>query len=238
MNLSVIIPVYNEVRTINQIINKVLNVKTQYKEIIIVDDNSTDGTKKELENYKNNNLFKILHHKNNKGKGACLITAIPHLTGDYVIIQDADLEYDPEDFLNFINLVENKPEIKVIYGSRVLKRNIIQKGFIVKFRIFANYVLTTLSNILNNQNLTDAHTCYKFIDVKVMKKMNLIQNDFSICPEITTKLNHLGFEIIEIPVRYNGRNYSDGKKIRFKDAVIAFYTLIKFRFFWKQINKK
>ena len=92
MNLSVIIPVYNEVRTINQIINKVLNVKTQYKEIIIVDDYSTDGTKKELEKYKNNNLFKILHHKSNKGKGACLITAIPHLTGDYVIIQDADLE--------------------------------------------------------------------------------------------------------------------------------------------------
>ena len=108
----------------------------------------------------------------------------------------------------------------------------------VKFRIFANYVLTALSNILNNQNLTDAHTCYKFIDVEVMKEMNLTQNDFSICPEITTKLNRLGYEIIEIPVRYNGRNYSDGKKIRFKDAVIAFYTLIKFRFFWKQINKK
>ena len=238
MNLSVIIPVYNEVRTINQIINKVLNVKTRYKEIIIVDDCSTDGTKKELENYKNNNLFKILNHNSNKGKGACLITAIPHLTGDYVIIQDADLEYDPEDFLSFINLIENKPEIKVIYGSRVLKRNIIQKGFMVKFRIFANYVLTTLSNILNNQNLTDAHTCYKFIDVEVMKEMNLTQNDFSICPEITTKLNRLGYEIIEIPVRYNGRNYSDGKKIRFKDALIAFYTLIKFRFFWKQINKK
>ena len=238
MNLSVIIPVYNEVRTINQIINKVLNVKTRYKEIIIVDDYSTDGTKKELENYKNNNLFKILNHNSNKGKGACLITAIPHLTGDYVIIQDADLEYDPEDFLSFINLIENKPEIKVIYGSRVLKRSIIQKGFMVKFRIFANYVLTTLSNILNNQNLTDAHTCYKFIDVEVMKEMNLTQNDFSICPEITTKLNRLGYEIIEIPVRYNGRNYSDGKKIRFKDALIAFYTLIKFRFFWKQINKK
>ena len=238
MNLSVIIPVYNEVRTINQIINKVLNVKTRYKEIIIVDDCSTDGTKKELENYKNNNLFKILNHNSNKGKGACLITAIPHLTGDYVIIQDADLEYDPEDFLSFINLIENKPEIKVIYGSRVLKRSIIQKGFMVKFRIFANYVLTTLSNILNNQNLTDAHTCYKFIDVEVMKEMNLTQNDFSICPEITTKLNRLGYEIIEIPVRYNGRNYSDGKKIRFKDALIAFYTLIKFRFFWKQINKK
>ena len=238
MNLSIIIPVYNEVRTINQIINKVLNVKTRYKEIIIVDDYSTDGTKKELENYKNNNLFKILHHNSNKGKGACLITAIPHLTGDYVIIQDADLEYDPEDYLSFINLIENKPEIKVIYGSRVLKRNIIQKGFMVKFRIFANYVLTTLSNILNNQNLTDAHTCYKFIDVEVMKEMNLTQNDFSICPEITTKLNRLGYEIIEIPVRYNGRNYSDGKKIRFKDALIAFYTLIKFRFFWKQINKK
>ena len=169
---------------------------------------------------------------------AGLISALPLVTSDYVIIQDADLEYDPNDFLSFVNLVEENPEIKVIYGSRVLKRKKIQKGFMVKFRIFANYVLTTLSNLLNNQNLTDAHTCYKFIDVKVIKEMKLSHNAFSICPEITTKLNRLDQEIIEIPVSYNGRNYSDGKKIRFKDAIIAFYTLIKFRFFWKQINKK
>ena len=237
MNLSVIIPVYNEVRTINQIINKVLNVKTQYKEIIIVDDCSTDGTKKELENYNNNNLFKILHHKNNKGKGACLITAIPYLTGDYVIIQDADLEYEPNDFVNFIKLIKERPEIKVIFGSRVLNRKIIQKGFMVKFRIFANYVLTTLSNLLNNQNLTDAHTCYKLMKVEVIKKLNLSHEDFSICPEITTKLSRLNYKIIEIPISYRGRNYSEGKKIRFKDAILALNTLIKFRFFWKKIDK-
>lgn len=234
MNLSVIIPVYNEVRTINQIINKVLNVKIQYKEIIIVDDHSTDGTKKELENYKNNNLLKILHHKKNKGKGACLITAIPYLTGDYVIIQDADLEYEPNDFVHFIRLINKNPEIKVMFGSRVLNRRIIQKGFMVKFRIFANYVLTTLSNLLNNQNLTDAHTCYKLMKVEVMKKLNLSHQDFSVCPEITTKLSRLNYKIIEIPISYIGRNYSDGKKIQFKDAILAVYTLIKFRFFWKK----
>jgi len=238
MNLSIIIPVYNEVKTINQIINKVLDVKIPYKEIIIVDDFSSDGTKKELEKYKNNNLFKIIHHNYNKGKGACLISALPLVTSDDLIMQDADREYDPNEFGSRVKLGEENPEIKVIYGSKVLKKKKIQKGFMVKFRIFANYVLTALSNLLNNQNLTDAHTCYKFIDVKVIKEMKLSHNDFSICPEITTKLNHLDQEIIEIPVSYNGRNYSDGKKIRFKDAIIAFYTLIKFRFFWKQINKK
>ena len=103
--------------------------------------------------------------------------------------------------------------------------------------IFANYVLTTLSNLLNNQNLTDAHTCYKLMKVEVIKKLNLSHEDFSICPEITTKLSRLNYKIIEIPISYRGRNYSEGKKIRFKDAILALHTLIKFRFFWKKIDK-
>lgn len=236
MNLSVIIPVYNEVKTINQIINKVLNVNIHYKEIIIVDDFSEDGTKKELVKFKKNSLLRIIYHSKNKGKGACLISAIPFITSDYVIIQDADLEYDPKDFLKFMNLVKSNQDIKVIYGSRVLKRKKEKRNSVVNFRIFANYVLTTISNLLNNQKLTDAHTCYKFMQSKIIKDLNLSHYDFSICPEITTKLSRLNYEIIELPVSYFGRTYSEGKKIRFKDAIIAFLTLVKFRFFWNKKN--
>ena len=235
MNLTVIIPVYNEVKTINQIINKILEVNVQYKEIIVVDDFSSDGTLVELEKFKSNDLFKIIYHKKNKGKGACLITAIPFISGEYVIIQDADLEYDPMEFVKFMNLVNVKKDTKVIFGSRVLNRK-KKKSLAANFRIFANFVLTTISNILNNQKLTDAHTCYKFMQSKVIKDLNLSHNDFSICPEITTKLSRLKYDIIEIPISYRGRNYSEGKKIRFKDAILALYTLIKFRFFWKKID--
>ena len=236
MNLTVIIPVYNEVKTINQIINKILEVNVQYKEIIIVDDFSNDGTTAELEKFKSNDLFKIIHHEKNKGKGACLITAIPFITGEYVIIQDADLEYDPKEFVKFMDLVNSRKDTKIIFGSRVLNRKKEKRSFVVNFRIFANFVLTTISNILNNQKLTDAHTCYKFMQSKVIKDLDLSHSDFSICPEITTKLSRLSYDIIEIPISYRGRNYSEGKKIRFKDAIIALYTLIKFRFFWKKID--
>ena len=236
MNLTVIIPVYNEVKTINQIINKILEVNVQYKEIIVVDDFSNDGTTVELEKFKSNDLFKIIYHEKNKGKGACLITAIPFITGEYVIIQDADLEYDPKEFVKFMNLVNANKDTKIIFGSRVLNRKKEKTSFAANFRIFANFVLTSISNILNNQKLTDAHTCYKFMQSKVIKDLNLSHSDFSICPEITTKLSRLKYDITEIPISYQGRNYDEGKKIRFKDAILALYTLIKFRFFWKKID--
>ena len=236
MNLTVIIPVYNEVKTINQIINKILEVNVEYKEIIIVDDFSKDGTKAELEKFKKKDFFKIIYHEKNKGKGACLITAIPFITGDYVIIQDADLEYEPKEFIKFMNLVNTKNDIKVVYGSRVLNRKKEKRSFAVNFRIFANFVLTAISNIFNNQKLTDAHTCYKFMQSRIIKDLDLSHSDFSICPEITTKLSRLKYDIIEIPISYVGRTYSEGKKIRFKDAIIALLTLIKFRFFWYKKN--
>ena len=234
MSLSVIIPVYNEVRTINEIIKKILEVNIQFNEIIIVDDYSNDGTYEKLSEFKNNKLFKIIRHKKNMGKGAGIISAIPLLTSEYVIIQDGDLEYNPSDYTSFINLIKKNKEIKVIYGSRVLGRKKIKKNFSVIFRIFANFVLTMLSNLLNNQKLTDAHTCYKFMKSKIIRELNLTHNDFSICPEMTAKLSKLKYKIIEIPISYNGRSYSEGKKIKFKDAIIALYTLIKFKFFWKQ----
>ena len=137
------------------------------------------------------------------------------------------------EFVKFMNLVNVKKDTKVIFGSRVLNRK-KEKSLAANFRIFANFVLTTISNILNNQKLTDAHTCYKFMQSKVIKDLNLSHNDFSICPEITTKLSRLKYDIIEIPISYRGRNYSEGKKIRFKDAILALYTLIKFRFFGRK----
>ena len=224
MNLSVIIPVYNEVRTINQIINKVLNVKTQYKEIIIVDDHSTDCTIKELENYKNNNLFKILHHENNKGKGACLITAIPYLTGDYVIIQDADLEYDPFDY-NKLLLPFFETDADIVYGSRFLGG-----GKYVRIHFFwhylANKILTFLCNLFINLNLTDMETGYKVFKISALKNINLIEKSFAFEPEVTIKLAKKKYKFYEVPISYNGRSYEEGKKIGLKDAFIALKTII------------
>ena len=230
MRLSIIVPVFNEINTIEIIINKILNAKLNIQEIIIVDDFSTDGTRDKLDLFKDNKIIKILYHESNLGKGACIKTATQYLTGDYVVIQDADLEYDPKDIHKLVETSETNYNT-AIYGSRVLGRKKIIFNFFILFRIFANNLLTILSNTINSQKLTDAHTCYKFIPSDIFKKLNLKHNDFSICPEITIKLSKLNIKIIEVPISYVGRSYAEGKKIKFKDAVIAFYTLLKFRFF-------
>ena len=236
MKISIIIPVYNEINTIETIINKILKENFYNKEIIVVDDFSSDGTIEKIKKFQNKKDFKILFHKKNMGKGACIKTSLPYLTGDYVIIQDADLEYDPQDIHKFLNL-QNSKGYKAVYGSRVLGRKKLNFNLIVNFRILANYLLTLLSNIINNQKLTDAHTCYKFISTEIFKNLNLQQNDFSICPEITTKLSKLKIEIVEIPISYSGRSYQEGKKIKLKDAFYAVSTLIKFRFFINSAEK-
>ena len=230
MRLSIIVPVFNEINTIEIIINKILNAKLNIQEIIIVDDFSTDGTRDKLNLFKDNKIIKILYHESNLGKGACIKTATQYLTGDYVVIQDADLEYDPKDIHKLVESSETNYNT-AIYGSRVLGRKKFIFNFFILFRIFANNLLTILSNTINSQKLTDAHTCYKFIPSDIFKKLNLKHNDFSICPEITTKLSKLNIKIIEVPISYVGRSYAEGKKIKFKDAIIAFYTLLKFRFF-------
>ncbi len=230
MRLSIIIPVYNEINTIETIINKILNVKINNKEIIIVDDFSKDGTREKLLSLKQNKELNIIFHDRNMGKGACIKSATKYLNGDYVVIQDADLEYDPNDLLKFLDFVEKKGA-KVVYGSRVLGRKKLNFNFFVIFRIFANFFLTKISNLKNNQKLTDAHTCYKFISKNIFLNLDLKQDDFSICPEITTKISKLKIDIFEIPISYNGRNYSQGKKIKFKDGIMALVTLIKYRFF-------
>ena len=228
--LTIIIPVYNEKKTIQKIIDKVLKIKNLKKQIIIVDDGSTDGTTEVLKKIQKQKICKIIYSKKNKGKGYAIRLAQPHVQGEFVIIQDADLEYNPNDIKKIIKVFKNKNNM-VVYGSRVLNTNRYKKNnFISIIRVFANHMLTIVSNIINNQNLTDAHTCYKAFNSKIFKKIKLKENSFSFCPEITTKISKLNIPITEIKISYKGRSVKDGKKISLKDAFIAIKTLIKYRF--------
>ncbi len=229
LKLSIIVPVYNEKKTIRQILIKINKLKGIKKEIIVVDDGSKDGTTKILKKNRKK-LNKLLHHKKNRGKGAAIKTAQKFVTGDIVIIQDADLEYDPSDYKKLLKY--KIKGYKVVYGSRVLGRNrYFLKNFSSFMRIFYNHVLTILSNLLNNQNLTDAHTCYKMFDAKVFKSIKLKENDFSFCPEITTKIGLKKIKIKEVPIKYLGRTHEDGKKITYVDGFKAIKSLFRYRFF-------
>ena len=230
MKLSVIIPVFNEVHTIEQIIKKVKNQEIKNIEIIVVDDHSTDGTREFLKNKLFKDIDKIIYHKKNKGKGAAIRSAQKFINGDIVIIQDADLEYDPKDYVNLIKPIKlNKG--KIVYGSRVIKNNRYNsKSFISLNRIFFNHILTIFSNIINNQNLSDAHTCYKMFDSAVFKSLKLCEDDFAFCPEVTSKISRLKLEIIEVQIAYNGRTVDEGKKIGIIDGFRALYVLIKYKF--------
>ena len=231
MKLSIIVPCYNEQNTINEIINKILKVDINIeKESIIVDDCSQDKTKKILlNNFSNNEKIKIFFHTKNSGKGAAIKTAKKHVTGEIIIIQDADLEYDPQDYGKLISPIINNKS-KIVYGSRVLnKKRYSATGFTSKLRVFGNHLLTIISNYLNNQKLTDAHTCYKVFLKEVFDKINLEENDFAFCPEVTTKLSKLGYKIIEVPISYRGRDYNEGKKIKLIDAFKALKTLVRYR---------
>jgi len=229
--LTIIIPVYNEKKTIRRIINKVIRIKNLKKQIIIVDDGSTDGTTEILKTISNQNIYKIIYSKNNMGKGHAIKLAQSHVHGEFVIIQDADLEYNPNDIKKIIKVFRNKDN-KVVYGTRVLNSNRYRKNnFTSIIRVFANHMLTIISNKIKNQNLTDAHTCYKAFNSQIFKKIKLKENSFSFCPEITTKISKLNIPITEIKISYKGRSVKEGKKISLKDAFIAIKTLIKYRFF-------
>ena len=229
MLISIIIPCYNEKNTILKILKKVKNQKIN-KQIIVIDDSSTDGTTNILKKNFKKKGFKLISHKKNLGKGAAIKSAKKFIKGDIVIIQDADLEYDPKDYRKLI-LPIIKKKTKVVYGSRVLnKKKYSNRNFSSKFRVFANYILTLISNFINSQKLTDAHTCYKVFDAKLFKKIKLQENDFSFCPEITTKVSNLKEKILEVPIKYKGRSYEKGKKIQFKDGFLALKTLFKYKY--------
>ena len=229
--VTIIIPVCNEKNYIDKIIKKIKNNVYFNKQIIVVDDYSSDGTRQMIKKIKN--IDKIIFHKKNLGKGAAIKSAIPFIKGNIVAIQDADLEYNPMDLNKLIKIMIAK-DLRVIYGSRVLKKKRYNSDiFISNFRIFGNHVLTIISNFLNNQKLTDAHTCYKVFKSDIFMKLNLQENDFAFCPEVTTKISLLNETITEVPISYKGRTIEEGKKIQFYDAIRALITILKYKYFVK-----
>ena len=231
--ITIIIPCYNEIRTIGLIVEKINNLKDLNKQIIIVDDFSGDGTVDFIKTELIHKIDRLILHDRNLGKGAAIKSAQNYAKGDIIIIQDADLEYYPDDYYALIDPIINN-NYKVVYGSRVLnKKRYFDKNFTSIFRIFANHILTLFSNVINNQNLTDAHTCYKVFDSYIFKKLVLEEDDFSFCPEVTTKISKMNINIYEVPIKYTGRDYYEGKKINFSDGIKAIIVLFKYRFFRK-----
>lgn len=229
MLVSIIIPVFNEENFIQEILKKISEVKNIKKEIIIVNDCSTDSTVKILETNCLGLYDKIIHNKKNMGKGFSVREGIKSATGQIILIQDADLEYNPDNYPRLVDPIIKK-EAQVIYGSRVLEggTRVRPKIYDSKVRLFANNFLTILSNFLNKQNLTDCHTCYKVFLSNVIKKIHLEENGFAFCPEVTAKISKLGIKIKEVPIDYYGRTHEEGKKIVFLDGIKAIFAIIKY----------
>ena len=228
MKLSIIIPLFNEKHTIVKLLSLIEEQTQIDKQIIIVNDCSEDSSLDLVNNFKFLSEYLILSHDKNLGKGACIKTAQKHIKGDIVLIQDADLEYRPSDYHKLIEPIVNN-KTNVVYGSRVLLRSRYGNNNFTSFiRIFINHILTIMSNVLNNQKLTDAHTCYKVCKKSIFEKINLAENGFAFCPEFTSKISNLGEEIIEVPIDYFGRSYAEGKKIKSIDGIKAVTALIKY----------
>lgn len=225
--VSIIIPVYNEKDTIEKLIEVVKNSNFAglEKEIILVDDASNDGSREILEKLQNE--YKILFHVKNQGKGAALRTAFEHITGDYAVIQDADLEYSPSDYDNLLPLLINN-EADVVYGSRFKNKENL-KNFMLKNKL-ANMFLTVLTNILYGSKISDMETCYKAFKKDVIKNIKIKSDRFNFEPEITAKVLKNKYRLIEVPISYNSRGHEEGKKIGWKDGVVAILTLIKYKF--------
>lgn len=225
--LSVIIPVYNEVQTISQIVNQIRAVEmSMEKEIIIVDDYSTDGTRDVLaaEEAVNSDVRVFLHQKN-QGKGASVRTGLQHISGDVVIIQDADLEYDPRDYTSLLRPIR-EGRSKVVYGSRFLGGEHKAMYF---WHAVGNRLLTLTTNILFDTTLTDMETCYKVFTADIAHELDLQSNRWGFDPEITAKILKQGNRIYEVPIAYNGREFWEGKKISWRDGFTVLVTLVRYR---------
>lgn len=226
MKLSVVIPVYNEKKTLNELILRVEAVSID-KEIIIVDDASTDGTRDLLKKYEEREGFEVIYQPKNKGKGAALRAGFEIVKGEVIIIQDADLEYNPKDFPVLLEPILDK-RADVVYGSRFLGG---PHRVLFFWHYLANKFLTTLSNMFTNINLTDMETGYKAFRREVIESISLKSNRFGFEPEFTMKVAQKKFVIYEVPISYAGRDYSEGKKINWKDGVAALWFILRFRFF-------
>lgn len=224
--LSIIIPAFNEEKTIKKILAKVISAETPSfkKEIIIVNDGSTDRTKEILEKLKKKYNFIFLKHQKRLGKGAAIKTALKKLKGDFVLIQDADLEYNPSDYKKLLKAIDK--EHPVIYGSRNL--GTAKRGYF--FYFLGGRILTIFFNIVFSSNLVDITTGYKLFREDIIKNAELQPDGFEFCEEITVKVLKSGYQIKEVPIRYSPRKFSEGKKIRFWDGVIAFWAIIRYRF--------
>ncbi|WP_080055598.1 glycosyltransferase family 2 protein [Spirosoma aerolatum] len=225
MLLSVLIPAYNEFKNIDILIEKVQAVPLT-KEIIIVDDGSTDGTRDRLNSYRSVPNMTIVFHEHNQGKGAAIRTAIQHMTGDIAIVQDADLEYEPQDYLALVQPIVDGKE-QVVYGSRFLKPE--NRHSYMSFYI-GGQVVTMLTNILYNQRLTDEPTCYKVFKADFLRSIPLDCTRFEFCPEVTAKVAKRGIKIKELPISYYPRSIAEGKKISWFDGIEAIWVLLKYRF--------
>ncbi|MBU2513970.1 glycosyltransferase family 2 protein [bacterium] len=231
MKLSVIIPIYNEFNNIDEVINRINAVKLPPEisdlEMILIDDGSKDGTTTKLEKYKNDKTMIVHESRLNFGKGTATRIGLTYVTGDVVLIQDADLEYDPADYPKLLKpIIEQGSQI--VYGSRFLNKTKRLDGMAYK-NWMINVLLRVITNVLYGSKLTDEATAYKMFKTEVLKKIDLRSKRFEFCPEVTAKVLKQGYQITEVPISYKGRSVEEGKKIRWFDGIEAIWTLLKYR---------